>query len=331
MAQILADRRDITFVLHEMYETGNLSKHEKFEEFPPKVMDMVVNEARNLAIKEIYPTWKTGDEEGCHFEKGAVTLPEGYKHAWQCLVEGEWMAMDRSVEYGGQGMPETLAMAAREYLVAANMSLLMLAVTNHGSGKMIEAFGTQKQKDLYLRKVYSGEWGATMLLTEAEAGSDLAAMTTIATPNPDGTYNIVGNKVFISGGETDLADNIIHPVLARIEGAPPGIRGISLFLVPKFHVNDDGTLGDSNDIVCTGIEEKMGLHGSPTCSMTLGSKGPCTGTLLGEENKGIAIMFMMMNEARLLTGGQGVVLFICLISLRPGLCPDPFTGLHVGR
>ena len=306
MAQILADRRDISFVLHELYEIGNLSQYEKYADFGPKVMDMVVNEARNLAVKEIYPTWKTGDEEGCTYANGKVTTPEGFKAAWDLLVEGEWLAMDRNVDWGGQGMPETLAMAAREYLTAANMALLMIAVLNHGSGKIIEIFGNDKQKELYLKKVYSGEWGATMLLTEAEAGSDLSALTTTATKNDDGTYSLVGNKLFITAGETDLAENIIHPVLARIEGAPAGSKGISLFLVPKFWVNDDGSLGERNDIVCTGIEEKMGLHGSPTCTMSLGSKGKCIGTLLGEENKGLMSMFYMMNEARLSTGTQGL-------------------------
>lgn len=306
MAQILADRRDISFVLHEMFEVGNLSNHDKYKEFPPKVMDLVVNEAKNLAVKEIYPTWKVGDEMGCKYENGMVTTPEGFKHAWDLLVEGEWLAMDRNTEYGGQGMPETLAMAAREYLTASNMSLMMLGVLTHGTGKIIEIFGTKEQKELYLEKVYTGKWGATMLLTEADAGSDLSVLNTTATRNPDGTYNIVGNKIFITGGDTDLADNIIHPVLARIEGAPAGSKGISLFLVPKFMVNPDGTLGERNDIVCTGIEEKMGLHGSPTCSMAMGSKGACTGTLLGEENKGLACMFYMMNEARLLTGTQGL-------------------------
>ena len=306
MAQILADRRDISFVLHELYKIGNLSQYEKYADFGPKVMDMVVNEARNLAVKEIYPTWKTGDEEGCKYANGKVTTPEGFKAAWDLLVEGEWLAMDRNVDWGGQGMPETLAMAAREYLTAANMALLMIAVLNHGSGKIIEIFGNDKQKELYLKKVYSGEWGATMLLTEAEAGSDLSALTTTATKNDDGTYSLVGNKLFITAGETDLAENIIHPVLARIEGAPAGSKGISLFLVPKFWVNDDGSLGERNDIVCTGIEEKMGLHGSPTCTMSLGSKGKCIGTLLGEENKGLMSMFYMMNEARLSTGTQGL-------------------------
>ena len=306
MAQILADRRDISFVLHEIFEVGNLSRNEKYQEYTPKVMDLVINEARNLAVKEIYPTWKVGDEMGCKYENGEVTTPDGFKHAWDLLVEGEWLAMDRTTEYGGQGMPETLAMAAREYLTASNMSLMMLAVLTHGTGKIIEIFGTQEQKELYLEKVYTGEWGATMLLTEADAGSDLSVLNTTATQNPDGTYNIVGNKIFITGGDTDLADNIIHPVLARIEGAPAGSKGISLFLVPKFKVNPDGSLGERNDIVCTGIEEKMGLHGSPTCSMAMGSKGACTGTLLGEENRGLACMFYMMNEARLLTGTQGL-------------------------
>lgn len=306
MAQILADRRDVSFVLHEQLNIGDLSQYGEYSDFGPKVVDMVLNEARNLAVKEIYPTWKTGDEQGCRFEDGSVTTPEGYKKAWQQLVEGEWLAMDRSTDWGGQGMPKGVATAAWEYLIAANFSLLMIAVLNHGSGKIIEAFGTKKQKDLYLKKVYSGEWGATMLLTEPEAGSDLSALTATATKNPDGTYSIVGNKIFITAGDTDLAENIIHPVLAKIEGAPAGSRGISTFLVPKYWVNDDGSLGDRNDIVVTGIEEKMGLHGSPTCSMSLGSKGRCIGTLLGEENKGLAIMFYMMNEARLMTGMQGV-------------------------
>ena len=306
MAQILADRRDINFVLHEQFEVGNLSRHAAYQDFGSKVMDMVVTEARNLAVKEIYPTWKTGDQMGCTYENGTVTTPEGFKTAWQRLVEGEWLAMDRATGYGGQGMPETLAMAAREYLIAGNMALMMFAFMTHGTGRLIERFGTDIQKALYLKKVYSGQWGASMMLTEAEAGSDLSGLTTTATPNPDGTYAIAGNKIFISGAESDLTENMIHPVLARIEGAPPGSAGISLFLVPKYRVNADGSLGEFNDVVCTGIEEKMGIHGSPTCSVALGGKGNCRGTLLGRENRGLAAMFVMMNEARLMTGTQGL-------------------------
>jgi hypothetical protein len=182
----------------------------------------------------------------------------------------------------------------------------MYAGLTHGAGKLVENFGTDKQKELFLKKMYTGEWTGTMLLTEPEAGSDVGALSTTAVKNDDGTYSITGNKIFISSGEHDLADNIIHPVLARIEGAPAGTDGISLFLVPKIWVNDDGSLGEPNDVVCTGIEEKMGIHGNATCSLSLGSKGQCRGTLLGEENKGMRAMFLMMNEARLLVGMQGL-------------------------
>jgi alkylation response protein AidB-like acyl-CoA dehydrogenase len=175
----------------------------------------------------------------------------------------------------------------------------------HGAGKLVESFGTEEQKRIYLKNMYTGKWTGTMLLTEPEAGSDVGALTTTAVKNPDGTYSITGNKIFISSGEHDLAENIIHPVLARIEGAPAGTRGISLFLVPKFRVNPDGSLGQFNDVVCTGIEHKMGIHGNATCSLTLGGKGQCIGTLLGEENKGMKAMFLMMNEARALVGMQG--------------------------
>ncbi len=308
MAQVIADRRDIDFVLHEQYEVVNLSAHDKFKDYTKKMIDMVVTESRNLSVKELLPTLKTGDEVGCRYEKGKVITPEGFKRAWDLLVEGEWYAMDCSAEWGGQGMPESVAMAARDYLLGANLSILMVGMLNRGAGRLIEVFGTDKQRELYLKKVYSGEWGATMALTEAEAGSDLSSLTTIATRNDDGTYNVVGNKIFISGGEHDMAENFIHPVLARIEGAPAGSAGLSLFLVPKFFVNDDGSLGEANDVACTGIEEKMGLHGSPTCSMAFGSKGACISTLLGEENSGLAAMFHMMNETRLISGAQALSL-----------------------
>jgi alkylation response protein AidB-like acyl-CoA dehydrogenase len=182
----------------------------------------------------------------------------------------------------------------------------MYGSLSHGAGKLIETFGSDQQKKVYLKKLFSGEWTGTMLLTEPAAGSDVGALTTTATPNPDGTYSITGNKIFISGGEHDLASNIIHPVLARIEGAPAGTAGISLFIVPKIWVNDDGSLGEPNDVVCTGIEEKMGIHGNSTCSLALGSKGKCRGLLLGDANKGMRAMFLMMNDARLLVGNQGL-------------------------
>ena len=267
---------------------------------------MIVSEARNLAIKEILPTRELGDQEGCQFENGKVIVPESFHKAFELLKDGEWVAMTEDPEWGGQGMPATVALAASDYLVGANYAFMMYAGLTHGAGKLIESFGTEQQKRLFLNKMYSGEWTGTMLLTESEAGSDVGALTTSAVKNDDGTYSITGNKIFISGGEHDLSENIIHPVLARIEGAPEGTKGISLFLVPKIWVNDDGSLGEFNDVVCTGIEEKMGIHGNSTCSLMLGGKGKCRGMLLGEENKGMRAMFLMMNEARLLVGLQGL-------------------------
>ena len=311
MAQQIADRRDIDFVLHEMLNVEELSKHEKYRDFNRKTIDLIVSEARNLAIKEMLPTQVIGDREGVHFDNGVVKVPDEFKKLYDTYKEGEWVAMVESLDWGGQGMPRTVAQAASEYFVGANLAFMMYPGLTHGAGKLIETFGTPEQKNLYLKNLYTGQWCGTMLLTEPEAGSDVGALTTTAKLNDDGTYSITGNKIFISGGDHDLVENIIHPVLARIEGAPMGSSGISLFIVPKIWVNDDGSLGDSNDVVCTGVEEKMGIHGNATCSMALGGKGQCRGVLLGEENKGMRAMFLMMNEARLLVGLQG---FCCASS-----------------
>ena len=306
MAQLLADRRDVDFVLHEQLKVEQFAKHELFSDFNRKAVDLIIGEARNLAVKEILPTQKEGDEKGVHFENGKVTVPESFHKAWKALRDGEWLATTEDPEWGGQGMPRTVAVAAADYLQAASFAFLMYASLSHGAGKLIETFGNDKQKKLFLRKLFSGEWTGTMLLTEPEAGSDVGALTTTATPNADGTYNIVGNKIFISGGEHDLAGNIIHPVLARIEGAPAGTAGISLFIVPKIWVNEDGSLGEPNDVVCTGIEEKMGIHANGTCTLSLGSKGKCRGYLIGDAHKGMRAMFLMMNDARLMVANQAL-------------------------
>jgi len=306
MAQLIADRRDVDFVLHEQLKLGELSKHEKFAEFNKKTIDLVISEARNLAIKELLPIQIDGDREGARFENGKVTVPQSFHKAWGIFKEGEWLALSDSAEWGGQGMPATLSLAANDYFIGANFAFMVYPGLTHGAGRLIETFGTRKQKDLFLKKMFTGQWTGTMLLTEPEAGSDVGALTTSAAKNDDGTYSITGNKIFISSGDHDMAENIIHPVLARIEGAPQGSKGISLFLVPKIWVNEDGSLGESNDVVCTGVEEKMGIHGNATCSLSLGSKENCRGMLLGEENKGMRAMFQMMNEARLLVGLQGL-------------------------
>jgi len=303
MAQQISDRRDIDFVLHEQLNVDQFSKSERYAEFNKKTVDLIVSEARNLAVKEILPTRKEGDEIGCKFENGKVLVPEIFRKPYELLCEGEWTAMPEDPNYGGQGMPRSVTMAAAEYFNGANYAFMMYSGLTHGAGKLVEAFGTDEQKAIYLKKMFTGEWAGTMCLTEPEAGSDVGALTTKAIPNGDGTYTITGQKIFISSGEHDLVPNIIHPVLARIEGAPAGTKGISLFLVSKYHVNDDGSLGDLNDMSCVGIEEKMGIHGNSTCSLAFGDK--CIGTLLGEENKGMRAMFLMMNEARLLVGMQG--------------------------
>ncbi|MGA8239220.1 MAG: acyl-CoA dehydrogenase [Desulfobacterales bacterium] len=311
MAQQIAERRDVDFLLHEVLRVEELSAHEKFGEFNRKTIDLIISEARNLALKEVLPTQVIGDRQGVHFENGVVTVPEEFKKVYETYREGEWVAMTESIDWGGQGMPRTVALAASEYFIGANLAFMMYPGLTHGAGRLVETFGTVKQKELFVKKLYTGQWCGTMLLTEPEAGSDVGALTTTARKNDDDTYSITGNKIFISGGEHDLVENIIHPVLARIEGAPQGTGGISLFVVPKIWVNDDGTLGEFNDVVCTGVEEKMGIHGNATCSMALGGKGQCRGTLLGQENKGMRAMFLMMNEARLLVGMQG---FCCASS-----------------
>jgi alkylation response protein AidB-like acyl-CoA dehydrogenase len=305
MAQQISDRRDIDFVLHEQLNVDQFSKSEMYAEFNKKTVDLIVSEARNLAVKEILPTRTEGDEVGCKFEKGKVIVPEIFRKPYELLCEGEWTAMPEDPEYGGQGMPRSVTMAASEYFNGANYAFMMYSGLTHGAGKLVEAFGTDEQKATYLKKMFTGEWSGTMCLTEADAGSDVGALTTKAVPNGDGTYSITGQKIFISAGDHDLVENIIHPVLARIEGAPAGTKGISLFIVPKYLVNDDGSIGDLNDMSCVGIEEKMGIHGNATCTLAFGEKGNCIGTLLGEENKGMRAMFLMMNEARLLVGMQG--------------------------
>ena len=306
MAQLIAERRDIDFVLYEQLNILELVKHEKYAEFNKKTIDMIVSEARNLAIKEVLPSRVDGDRTGATFDNGQVKVPESYHRIYQLILEGEWTSLTEDPELGGQGMPHLVSRVVEEYLEGANWSAVFYAMMGHGTGKMVELYGTEKLKQMFLKELYTGKWTGTMLLTESNAGSDVGALTTMAVKNADGTYQISGNKIFITNGEHDLSENIIHPVLARVENAPPGTRGISIFIVPKIWVNEDGSLGDPNDVVCTGIEEKMGIHGSATCSLTLGGKGKCRGFLLGEENQGMKIMFHMMNESRLDVGLQGL-------------------------
>lgn len=306
MAQQIADRRDIDFVLYEQLDSEKLGQEKAYAGLNRKAFDMIVTEARNFAIKELLPVDVDSDRIGASFKDGKVTVPESFHRAFKLLRDNEFTSMCEDPEVGGQGLPHIIDRAAREYLSGACACLVSYGQFGHGTGKMIELFGTRKQKDLYLKKLYAAEWGGTMVLTEPNAGSDVGALTTSAVKNDDGTYSITGEKIFITNGEHDLSENIIHPVLARVEGAPPGVKGISIFIVPKIWVKDDSSLGEPNDVVCTGIEEKTGIHGSVTCSLAFGGKGQCRGYLLGEEGMGMKIMFNMMNEARQDVGFQGL-------------------------
>jgi len=306
MAQELCEKRDFDFVMWEQFNNEQFLDSEKYEAFSRKTCDMVLTEARKIAIKEMLPTMAIGDQTGLKFENGVVKTPDEFKPVFQLLKEGEWGNLGIPEEMYGQGAPHFLSSAVAEYFMAASWALNGYLSMGNGTAAMIQIYGTEEQKKTYVKKLTSSEWGGTMLLTEPMAGSDVGALETSAVKNEDGTYSITGNKIFITNGEHDLCENIIHPVLARIEGAPAGTKGISIFIVPKYFVNDDGSLGDRNDIWCTGIEHKHGIVASATCSMSMGAKGKCIGYLLGKENEGMKIMFNMMNGARMHTGLQGL-------------------------
>jgi hypothetical protein len=307
MAQVIADRRDIEMVIYEQLRCEELTRTERYSGFNRRAFDMAITEARNFALKELLPLNEEADRLGVRFENGRVSVPPSFHRPFRLLIENEMTALTEDPQWGGQGLPMNISQAVAEYLYGANYAIANYALMGHGTGKMIEIFGTDIQKAMFLKNLYTGRWGGTMLLTEPQAGSDVGALATTARRNPDGTYSISGNKIFITNGEHDLTENIIHPVLARIEGDPAGTKGISIFLVPKIWVNPDGSLGEANDIVCTGVEEKMGIHGSSTCSMALGSRGACRGLILGGERQGMKIMFHMMNEARIGVGFWGLV------------------------
>jgi hypothetical protein len=306
MAQQLVDRRDQDFVIWEQINCADILNHEVYKEFNKKTCALIINEARALAIKELLPLLAEGDKEGVCFENGTVKVPQSFHRVFALVKEGEWNNLSVPTEMGGQGAPAFLGAAAAEYFLGANWPLFCYASMGNGTAHMIQKYGTPQQKETYVKKLTSAQWGGTMLLTESEAGSDVGSLTTVAIKNPDGSYALSGNKIFITNGEHDLVENIIHPVLARIEGDPPGTRGISLFLVPKYFVNADGSVGDRNDIICSGVEEKHGIHASATCSMALGSRGKCIGYLLGQEREGMRIMFNMINGARMSTGLQAM-------------------------
>jgi|YNPNPStandDraft_1061719.scaffolds.fasta_scaffold00647_16 alkylation response protein AidB-like acyl-CoA dehydrogenase len=306
MGNLLVDERDVAFVLFEQLKVGELCSRPPFSELSQDVFEMALKEAQKLAVNEIMPTNVLSDREGCVKDGNQVRVPKAFHKIWRLYIDGGWMTISEPPEVGGQGMPAVVAAACNEFCVAANTSFVALPGLTRGAARLINAFGTEAQKKKYMHKMFAGEWAGTMCLTEPQAGSDVGAIKTTARRNPDGTFSITGTKMFITNGDHDLTENIVHPVLARIEGAPAGTKGISLFLVPKYRVNEDGSLGAFNDVVVAGLEHKMGFHGSPTCLLNFGEEGGCIGELLGEENQGMKIMFQLMNEARIGVGLQGL-------------------------
>ncbi len=306
MANLLVDEQDQAFILFDQLKLEELCRHERFQEFSREIFEMTLAEARKLAVNDIMPTNVGADREGARREGNVVKAPEPFHRLWKLYTEGGWISMSESPEVGGQGMPSVIGVACNENFVAANPSFTTFPGLTHGAARLIENYGTAQQKERYMFRMFEGRWAGTMCLTEPSAGSDVGALKTTARRNPDGTFSITGTKIFITDGNHDLTENIVHPVLARIDGAPAGSKGISIFIVPKYRVGDDGTLGEFNDVQTGGIEHKMGLHGSPTCVLNFGDEGKCVGELLGEENQGMPIMFQMMNEARIGVGLQGL-------------------------
>ncbi len=306
MGNGLVNVRDQKFILFEQIGIDKLFNSEKYGDYTLDDANLMLGEAEKLAVNVMAPTYAEGDSEGCTFVDGKVKAPACFHDAYQKICEAGWNCAARDPEVGGQGMPFLLFTACAELFNAANYPLMMYPGLTCGAGALIEKFGTDKQRRKYMEKMYSGEFGGTMGLTESGAGSDVGALRTKAVKQVDGTYLISGTKIFISSGDHDLTVNNIHAVLARIEGDPVGTDGISIFIVPKIMVNDDGTLGEPNDVITGNIEHKMGIKGSATCTLNFGEEERCYGELLGGERQGMAIMFNMMNEARLEVGIQGL-------------------------
>ncbi|UGV24747.1 acyl-CoA dehydrogenase [Rhodopseudomonas boonkerdii] len=304
MPSYKAPLEDVGFLLNDVFQFDRYNNLPGFSDASADVREAIISEAAKLSENVLQPLNRVGDLEGCkRNDDGSVTTPKGFKDAFKQVTEGGWLGLSAPVEYGGQGLPVTLSQTVAEFQISANMAFSMYGGLTMGATAALVVHGNDQQKSKYLPKMIAGEWTGTMNLTEPHCGTDLGLLRTKAVKQDDGSYKISGTKIFISAGEHDLADNIIHLVLARIEGAPAGIKGVSLFVVPKVLVNDDGSLGARNGVVCGSIEHKMGIHGNSTCVMNYDN---ATGWLIGEENKGMQGMFVMMNEARLGVAVQGL-------------------------
>lgn len=309
MSSYAIDKKDLEFALFDHARLDALLKLERYRDFSRQDFEITLNAAHKFTLDKLAPSNREADEHGVKFDNGKVILPPVFKKLYEDYREGGWFAPVHNPEFGGMGLPNLLGVALIEMFIGANPSFMFISGLTVAAAHLIENFGSDADRATYLEKMYSGEWGGTMCLTEPQAGSALGDITTIAQPvEGEEFFKVTGSKIFISEGEQNLTDNIVHLVLARVAGDPAGTRGISLFIVPKYRVNADGSVGQFNDVRCTGIEEKMGIHASPTCSMSFGDDGECYGWLVGERCRGLAYMFQMMNEARLITGLQGVAI-----------------------
>ena len=307
MLNSLVDTRDLKFVLFDILKVQNLNQYSDFSDYDRESLESLIDLVEKISVNEFHKTFEPADREGCTWDPVTknVKVPESLKPALEIYHDSGLMSllMLESPD-GSQLPPRSVGAASLEYICAAAPNLMMYTILSAGVINLLKEFGTDEQKNLYLPNLISGKWGGTMCLTEADAGSDVGNLKTKAVRQDDGSYLITGQKIFISSGDNDLYSNMIHPVLARIEGDPAGTKGISIFIVPKYHVNEDGTEGEFNDVICAGIEHKLGIKGSATCTMVFGENGNCRGYLLGSERKGMKIMFQMMNTIRLGTAVQ---------------------------
>jgi butyryl-CoA dehydrogenase len=303
MATYTAPLRDLRFVYEELFDAGEITTLEDYQDATPDLVHAIVEEGAKLCQNELFPLNRSGDEEGCHFHNGNVRTPEGFRAAYATYLEGGWGGLSCAPEFGGQGMPHSVNIALEEMLCSANLSFSTYPGLTRGVYRALRAFGNEAIKQLYLPRLVSGKWSGTMCLTEPHCGTDLGLLRTRAEPTKEGAYHITGTKIFITAGEHDLTENIVHLVLARLPDAPTGIKGISLFLVPKFVPDDQNEPGDRNSVACASIEHKMGIKASATCVMNFED---ATGWLVGQPHRGMQAMFTMMNDARLGVGMQGL-------------------------
>jgi len=293
----LIDIEDVKFNLFEFLNVGN-----------EELYNLVIDESLKFAQNVMAPLNASGDREGCSLKDGKVTTPKGFKEAYKAYAANGYIGMDVPETYGGQNLPVVITLCANEFFMGANYSLSMYQGLTRGATHLIEVFGTKELAQLFCAKMYSGEWAGTMCLTEPDAGSSLGEITSTAVEQSDGTYLIKGKKIFISGGDHDITDNIIHLTLARVQGDPKGTKGISLFAIPKIRVNANGELGESNDVACIAVEHKLGIKGQATCALNFGENNKCQGYLIGERCQGLNQMFQLMNEARIFVGLQGLAI-----------------------